>query len=183
MQAPKNVTAITSPSEKLRSRNRRRLTSGTRPRVPFFRFPGFGSSPELLAYLKQRGVGVCGADLWASDWNPMTPDEQLTLVLARLDHAGRGIILFHDTRAQTAKMLGKDEDAKRLEKASQNYKNMFDPETRLMRGRNEDGTVDITAAERGGDGPIDANGTVSVADGIVTANGSAWDASSAGGMG
>lgn len=42
--------------------------------------------------------------------------------------------------AQTAKMLGKDEDAKRLEKASQNYKNMFDPETRLMRGRNEDGT-------------------------------------------
>ena len=27
-----------------------------------------------------------------------------------------------------------------LEKASQNYKNLFDPETRLMRGRNADGT-------------------------------------------
>ncbi|RTL97434.1 polysaccharide deacetylase family protein [Ancylobacter aquaticus] len=79
--------------------------SGTRPRVPFFRFPGFGASPELLTYLGQRGIGVFGADLWASDWNPMTPEEQLTLVLARLDHAGRGIVLFHDTRAQTAKML------------------------------------------------------------------------------
>ena len=42
--------------------------------------------------------------------------------------------------AQVAKMLGKDEEAERLEKASQNYKNLFDPETKLMRGRNADGT-------------------------------------------
>jgi len=79
--------------------------AGAQPRVPFFRFPGFGSSPELLDYLKRRGIGVFGADLWASDWNPMTPQEQLDLVMARLDHAGRGIILFHDTRGQTLKML------------------------------------------------------------------------------
>lgn len=74
-------------------------------RVPFFRFPGFGSSPQLLDYLAKRGVGVFGADLWAGDWNPMTPDEQLRLVMERLDHQKRGIILFHDTRAQTAKMI------------------------------------------------------------------------------
>ena len=42
--------------------------------------------------------------------------------------------------AQVAKKLGRTEDAERLEKAAQNYKNLFDPETRLMRGRNEDGT-------------------------------------------
>ena len=42
--------------------------------------------------------------------------------------------------AQVAKMLGKTEDAAMLEKASANYKNLFDPETRLMRGRNQDGT-------------------------------------------
>ena len=42
--------------------------------------------------------------------------------------------------AQVAKMLGKPEDAERLEKASKNYKNLFDPETMLMRGRNADGT-------------------------------------------
>ena len=42
--------------------------------------------------------------------------------------------------AQVAKKLGRTEDAGRLEKASQNYKNLFDPETHLMRGRNADGT-------------------------------------------
>ncbi|MBS9476642.1 polysaccharide deacetylase family protein [Ancylobacter radicis] len=79
--------------------------AGPHPRVPFFRFPGFGSSPELLDYLAKRGVGVFGADLWAGDWNPMTPEQQLELVMARLDHQSRGMILFHDTRAQTAKMI------------------------------------------------------------------------------
>lgn len=78
---------------------------GAKPRVPFFRFPGFGSSPELLGYLAKRGVGVFGADLWASDWNTMKPEVELKLVLERLDHARRGILLLHDTRSQTAKML------------------------------------------------------------------------------
>ncbi|ADH88788.1 polysaccharide deacetylase [Ancylobacter novellus DSM 506] len=80
-------------------------SAGVRPRVAFFRFPGFGSTPELLDYLKQRGIGVFGADFWAGDWNPMTPEEQLHLVMARLEHEHRGIILFHDTRDQTARML------------------------------------------------------------------------------
>ncbi|MFT0861060.1 polysaccharide deacetylase family protein [Ancylobacter sp. G4_0304] len=80
-------------------------TAGAHPRVPFFRFPGFGSSPELLDYMKTRGIGVFGADLWAGDWVQMTPEVQLHLVMERLAHAKRGIILFHDTRAQTVKML------------------------------------------------------------------------------
>ena len=42
--------------------------------------------------------------------------------------------------AQVAKMLGKGEDAERLEKASKNYKNVFDSKVKLMRGRNADGT-------------------------------------------
>lgn len=75
------------------------------PRVPFFRFPGFASTPRLLSYLASRGISVFGADFWASDWNPMTPDQQLALVLGRLDAAGRGIVLFHDTKAQTAAMI------------------------------------------------------------------------------
>ncbi|QIB32345.1 polysaccharide deacetylase family protein [Ancylobacter pratisalsi] len=80
-------------------------SAGAQPRVPFFRFPGFGSSPALLAYLDKRGVGVFGADLWAGDWNPMTPDQQLKLLMERLDRQRRGIILLHDTRDQTAKMV------------------------------------------------------------------------------
>lgn len=79
--------------------------TGAPPRVPFFRFPGFASTPELLAYLEQRGISVFGADLWASDWNKMTPEQELALVLGRLDAAGGGIILFHDTKTYTAAMI------------------------------------------------------------------------------
>ena len=52
-----------------------------------------------------RGVVVFGADLWASDWNPMSPPQELQLILQRLDAVGRGIVLFHDTKSQTATML------------------------------------------------------------------------------
>ena len=80
-------------------------SAGGSPHFPFFRFPGFGSSPQLLAYIAGRNMGVFGADLWASDWEPMTPDVELRLVLERMAHEKRGIVLFHDTRLQTAKML------------------------------------------------------------------------------
>ena len=75
------------------------------PRVPFFRYPGFGDSPGSLAWLKARGVAVFGADLWASDWIPMTPEAELTLLMGRLRAAGRGIVLLHDIKRQTADML------------------------------------------------------------------------------
>jgi peptidoglycan/xylan/chitin deacetylase (PgdA/CDA1 family) len=80
--------------------------SGSRvPRTPFFRFPGFASNPALLDLLAKRRIAVFGADLWASDWNPMSPQHERTLVLQRLIHVGAGIVLFHDTQAQTARML------------------------------------------------------------------------------
>jgi peptidoglycan/xylan/chitin deacetylase (PgdA/CDA1 family) len=73
--------------------------------TPFFRFPGFVSSPALLERLERRGIVVFGADLWASDWNPMSPAEELNLVMGRLNATGGGIVLFHDTKTQTAAML------------------------------------------------------------------------------
>jgi peptidoglycan/xylan/chitin deacetylase (PgdA/CDA1 family) len=75
------------------------------PATPFFRFPGFASNQALLDRVGARGLVVFGADLWASDWLPMSPDQQLRLVLSRIEQAGRGIVLFHDTKAQTARML------------------------------------------------------------------------------
>jgi peptidoglycan/xylan/chitin deacetylase (PgdA/CDA1 family) len=77
----------------------------TIPGTPFFRFPGFESTPATLDLLRSRGIIVFGADLWASDWNPMTPRQELKLVTGRLKTAGKGIILFHDSKAQTAAML------------------------------------------------------------------------------
>jgi len=73
--------------------------------TPFFRFPNFDSTPAILDLLQSRGILVFGADFWADDWRLMTPRRQLKLITARLKAAGRGIILFHDPRAQTAAML------------------------------------------------------------------------------
>jgi peptidoglycan/xylan/chitin deacetylase (PgdA/CDA1 family) len=75
------------------------------PTTPFFRFPGFASSPALLDRLSGRGIVVFGADVWASDWVAMTPEQELALILARIEHIGSGIVLFHDTKVQTAQML------------------------------------------------------------------------------
>lgn len=75
------------------------------PSTPFFRFPGFASNQALLDRLNDRGIVVFGADVWASDWLPMSPDAELQLLMARIEHAGRGIVLLHDTKAQTANML------------------------------------------------------------------------------
>ena len=77
----------------------------TRPTTPFFRFPGFESTPATLDLLQSRRIVVFGADFWASDWNPMTPNQELTLITDRLKAAGKGIILFHDSKARTATML------------------------------------------------------------------------------
>lgn len=75
------------------------------PSTPFFRFPGFESTPETLDFLQSRGIVVFGADLWASDWNPMTPKQELKLLTDRLNVARKGIILLHDPKAHTAAML------------------------------------------------------------------------------
>jgi peptidoglycan/xylan/chitin deacetylase (PgdA/CDA1 family) len=77
----------------------------TTPSTPFFRFPGFESTPATLDFLQSRKIAVLGTDLWASDWIRMTPKQELALLITRLKVTNRGIILLHDSRAQTAGML------------------------------------------------------------------------------
>jgi peptidoglycan/xylan/chitin deacetylase (PgdA/CDA1 family) len=79
--------------------------ASTTPSTPFFRFPYFEMSPEALENLEKRGIVVFGADFWASDWNKMTPQQELKLLTERLEIAGKGIILLHDPKTQTAAML------------------------------------------------------------------------------
>lgn len=73
--------------------------------APFFRFPGFADTPELVSWLEGRGYTIFGSDLWASDWSPMSPKGELELVMGRLEKTGKGIVLFHDSKLQTAQML------------------------------------------------------------------------------
>ncbi len=80
-------------------------SASSAPRVGFFRYPGFADTPALNAWLASRQIGVFGADIWASDWYPMTPGAQLQLLMSRVEKARRGIILLHDTRGQTVAML------------------------------------------------------------------------------
>src|ERR1700720_2734576 len=75
------------------------------PSPPFFRFPGFETTAATLDLLQSRGIVVFGTDLWASDWDPMTPKHELKLIIERLNTARKGIILFPDPKARTAAML------------------------------------------------------------------------------
>ena len=75
--------------------------------APFFRFPGFADTKESVRWLDEHHIAVFGCDLWASDWKNMSPETELKLIMERLEESGRGIILLHDARAQTATMLPK----------------------------------------------------------------------------
>ncbi|MBR0903596.1 polysaccharide deacetylase family protein [Bradyrhizobium liaoningense] len=77
----------------------------TTPSTPFFRFPYFESTQAQLDLLQGRGIVVFGADLWASDWTEITPEQELKLVTERLAASGKGIILFHDPKARTAAIM------------------------------------------------------------------------------
>lgn len=78
---------------------------GSKPGSAFFRFPGFAASPALLALMQKRRLVVFGADVWASDWLPMTPQQELRRILRRIEKVRRGIVLLHDTKRSTAAML------------------------------------------------------------------------------
>lgn len=80
-------------------------TATSTPSTPFFRFPGFETTPATLDFLQSRGIAVFATDLWANDWIRMTPKQELALLIKRLRVTNRGIILLHDPKAQTAAML------------------------------------------------------------------------------
>jgi peptidoglycan/xylan/chitin deacetylase (PgdA/CDA1 family) len=79
--------------------------STTTPSTPFFRFPYFDSTPAELDLLEARGIAVFGADFWASDWERMSPEQELKLVTSRLEEIHKGILLLHDPQQRTVAML------------------------------------------------------------------------------
>jgi peptidoglycan/xylan/chitin deacetylase (PgdA/CDA1 family) len=73
--------------------------------TPWFRFPGFADTKDIREWFKANNVGTFGVDEWASDWLTMTPDQELKLIMGRLEKEGRGMLLFHDIHPWTAAML------------------------------------------------------------------------------
>ena len=79
--------------------------AGLKLHAPFFRFPGFADTADLRDWFAAQGVAVFSVDIWASDWVPMTPDQELKLILGRLEKARKGMLLFHDDKPWTAEMM------------------------------------------------------------------------------
>jgi peptidoglycan/xylan/chitin deacetylase (PgdA/CDA1 family) len=79
--------------------------AGLKLHAPFFRFPGFADTADLRAWFAANNVGIFGVDLWASDWIKMTPEEELKLIMGRLERTHKGMLLFHDNHPWTAAMV------------------------------------------------------------------------------
>ena len=73
--------------------------------APFFRFPGFGRTPPVEAYVASRGLMVWGADVPADDWHKISGHEIAARALRRLQAKGKGILLLHDIHARTVEAL------------------------------------------------------------------------------
>jgi len=73
--------------------------------TPWFRFPGFADTKDIREWFKANNVGTFGVDEWASDWLVMTPEQELKLIMGRLEREGRGMLLFHDNHPWTAAMM------------------------------------------------------------------------------
>ena len=73
--------------------------------APFFRFPGLSDSPALLAYLQSRHIATFTVDVVSNDSYINDPARLLATSLARVEAQRGGIILMHDIKASTARML------------------------------------------------------------------------------
>jgi peptidoglycan/xylan/chitin deacetylase (PgdA/CDA1 family) len=72
------------------------------PEAAFFRFPALRHSPEMLAYLGSRNVGVFSTDLDSFDFKIRKPEEVARSVMIELNKRGKGIVLLHDFQHSTS---------------------------------------------------------------------------------
>jgi peptidoglycan/xylan/chitin deacetylase (PgdA/CDA1 family) len=75
------------------------------PPAPFFRFPGFGETRALRQKLTQENIAVFGADVVGSDWTRISANAIRLNVLRLLKEHDGGIVMLHDIKKATAKML------------------------------------------------------------------------------
>jgi peptidoglycan/xylan/chitin deacetylase (PgdA/CDA1 family) len=78
-----------------------RMMSGAQI-APFFRFPDLRHPPEMLTYLGERNVASFSTDIDSWDFKIKKPDELTRSLLAKVQKAGKGIILMHDFQKSTS---------------------------------------------------------------------------------
>jgi peptidoglycan/xylan/chitin deacetylase (PgdA/CDA1 family) len=75
------------------------------PEAPFFRFPALRHSPELLAYLGTRNIGIFSTDVDSFDFKIHEPEQVIASVMSKLKKNGKGIVLMHDFQHPTSLAL------------------------------------------------------------------------------
>jgi peptidoglycan/xylan/chitin deacetylase (PgdA/CDA1 family) len=73
--------------------------------APFFRYPGFGKSEPVDAYVMSQGLMIWGADMPADDWRRISAREVAKRAVQRLEAKGKGVLLLHDIHARTVEAL------------------------------------------------------------------------------
>jgi len=80
------------------------LGKGRSP-APFFRAPYLGITKDLEKYLYARGLMVWDIDVDSLDWSLDGPEKVIESTLAVLEKKGKGILLMHDIKPQTARAM------------------------------------------------------------------------------
>lgn len=75
------------------------------PIAPFFRFPGLSDSGPMLRHLQERGIASFTVDVVSNDSYISDADRLLARTLREVENQNGGIVLFHDIKAATARML------------------------------------------------------------------------------
>ena len=78
-----------------------------RQAAPFYRPPFLSMTKELERYLNSRGIMVWSIDVDSDDWMSTNDEALLNQTVDRLEKAGKGILLMHDIKPITARVLPK----------------------------------------------------------------------------
>ena len=76
-----------------------------RPIAPFFRFPYLRDTGAMTIHLQERRIAIFSIDVDSKDFRTRDPGSVHRKVMADLARTKRGIILFHDIHASTARAL------------------------------------------------------------------------------
>jgi len=76
-----------------------------RPIAPFFRFPGLSDSGPMLKHLQDRGIAAFTVDVVSNDSYISDGERLLARTLREVENQNGGIVLFHDIKAATARIL------------------------------------------------------------------------------
>lgn len=76
-----------------------------KPIAPFFRFPYLAETRSMLLHVQGRHFANFGIDIDSKDYRAHEPSELVHKVISDLAVAKKGIILFHDIQAVTARAL------------------------------------------------------------------------------